>query len=267
MMVALKTGAFMMKRSIVHVLAATACVVAITPAFAAGGGKLPYSFDPELGNEASLQRGAKYFMNYCSGCHGLEYLRYNRMAEDLDIPEDLLNENLIFSDAKPGEHMHTAMPSEAAGGWFGQAPPDLTLTARSKGPSWIYSFLLSFHLDDSKPMGTNNTVLAGASMPHVLWPLEGFKKLDTHGDDHGGASDAGGHGGDSHGSEFVQVTEGELDKAGYRQVVSDITNFLTYAAEPGKRDRIALGAKVITYLILLFVLAYLLKREYWKDVH
>lgn len=259
----------MMKRPIVHVLAAAAAILATAPAIAAGGGAVPYEFKPELGNEASLQRGAKYFMNYCAGCHGLQYLRYNRMAEDLEIPEDLLREHLMFSDAKPGEHMLTAMPSADAAGWFGQPPPDLTLTARSKGPSWIYSFLLTFYLDDSKPTGVNNLVLKGASMPHVLWPLEGFKALEehdpeAHDQDHEAAS--GGHGGGDK-PDFVQVTEGALDQAGYREVVGDITNFLTYAAEPGKRDRMALGYKVIAYLIVLFILAYLLKREYWKDVH
>jgi len=236
-------------------------LLASAPLFAAGGGALPYHYSPELGNEASLQRGAKLFMNYCSGCHGLEYLRYNRMAEDLEIPEDLLTENLIFTGAKPGEHINTAMPSEPASTWFGQAPPDLSLTARSRGPSWIYSYLLTFYVDESRPMGVNNLVLPGASMPNVLATLEGWKAMDHH----DGESD-GGHGG-SHEPAFVEIEPGELDEAEFRAAVGDLTNFLAYAAEPGKRDRHALGFKVIGYLIVLFILSWLLKREFWKDVH
>ena len=168
-----------MKRTLSRTLACLALGLS-APLYAAGGGALPYHYDPELRNDASLQRGAKLFMNYCAGCHGLELLRYNRMAEDLGIPEDLLTDNLIFTGAKPGEHMKTAMQSSDAEQWFGVAPPDLTLTARSKGPSWIYSYLLTFYVDDSRPMGVNNLVLPGASMPHVLAPLQGYQALDEH---------------------------------------------------------------------------------------
>ncbi len=254
-------------KSMISRIAAVVALLVSAPLFAAGGGALPYSYTPELGNEASLQRGAKLFMNYCSGCHGLQYLRYNRMAEDLEIPEDLLTDNLIFTGAKPGEHINTAMPSEPASVWFGQAPPDLSLTARSRGPSWIYSYLLTFYLDESRPMGVNNVVLPGASMPNVLAELEGWKAMDEH---HGGDAShgepSGGHGG-GHEPAFVEVEPGTLEQAEFRAAVGDITNFLTYAAEPGKRDRQALGFKVIAYLIVLFILSWLLKREFWKDVH
>ncbi len=254
-----------MKRTLSRTLACLALGLS-APLYAAGGGALPYHYDPELGNNASLQRGAQLFMNYCSGCHGLELLRYNRMAEDLEIPEDLLTDNLIFTGAKPGEHIKSSIERDDAAQWFGVAPPDLTLTARSKGPSWIYSYLLSFYVDDSRPMGVNNLVLPGASMPHVLAPLQGYQALDTHhGEaDHGKSS--GGHGA-SHEPAFIEVEPGSMSTREYRAAVGDLTNFLSYAAEPGKRDRQALGFKVIGYLIVLFILTWLLKREFWKDVH
>ena len=247
------------------VLAAVALVMSLglaTPVLAAGGVEPPFSFKPQLRNDASLQRGAKLFMNYCSGCHGLEYLRYQRMAKDLDMPIELVEENLIFDGSKPGQHIHTAMPAEEGAKWFGQAPPDLTLTARSRGPSWIYSYLLTFYVDPAKPLGVNNVMLPGASMPHVLWDLEGWKAWVPADDDHGG-----GHGHGPAQPKFKQLEEGSLNTAEYRKVAGDITNFLTYAAEPGKVARQNLGVKVIAYLIGLFILAYLLKREYWKDVH
>ena len=238
------------------------CLLGLSaPVLAAGGAEPPYSFKPQLRNDASLQRGAKYFMNYCSGCHGLEFLRYQRMAKDLDMPLELVEENLIFDGSKPGQHIHTAMPAEEGAKWFGQAPPDLSLTARSRGPSWIYSYLLTFYVDPAKPLGVNNVMLPGASMPHVLWQLEGWKALAPRDDeDHGG-----GHGPAK--PNFKTLEEGSLNTAEYRKVAGDITNFLAYAAEPGKVDRQNLGVKVIAYLIGLFILAYLLKREYWKDVH
>lgn len=242
------------------------CLLGLSaPVLAAGGVEPPYSFKPQLRNEASLQRGAKLFMNYCSGCHGLEYLRYQRMAKDLEMPIELVEENLIFDGSKPGQHIHTAMPAEEGAKWFGQAPPDLSLTARSRGPSWIYSYLLTFYVDPAKPLGVNNVMLPGASMPHVLWDLEGWKAWAPHEDDDHGGGHGSGHG--SGKPNFKQLEEGSLNTAEYRKVVGDITNFLTYAAEPGKVARQNLGVKVIAYLIGLFILAFLLKREYWKDVH
>ena len=253
-----------MMKQLIAFAAAAACLAGLSsPLHAAGGAEPPYSFKPQLRNEASLQRGAKYFMNYCSGCHGLEFLRYQRMAKDLEMPIELVEDNLIFDGSKPGEHIRSAIDDDDAATWFGVAPPDLSLTARSRGPSWIYSYLLTFYADDTRPLGVNNVMLPGASMPHVLWPLEGWKALEHHeGDDHG---DSGGHGPAK--PDFTVIEEGQLDTEDYRKVAGDITNFLTYAAEPGKVARQNLGVKVSAYLIGLFILAYLLKREYWKDVH
>jgi ubiquinol-cytochrome c reductase cytochrome c1 subunit len=230
-------------------------------ALAAGGGGTAYTFDADLGNEASLQRGAAAFMNYCSGCHSLQYLRYNRIAKDLNIPEELVRENLMFGTDKFGFPVASSMPVKAEV-WFGTVPPDLTLTARSRGDDWVYSFLKTFYLQEGRPNGVNNLTLAGASMPHVLGPLQGWQALQ-HDDAH--AEGGGGHGPAA--PNFEMIAEGSLSPKEYDRLVSDITNFLVYAAEPAKLTRYALGVKVLFFLFIFTVLAYLLKREYWKDVH
>ena len=140
----------------------------------AAEGSVPFEFDPNLDNQASLQRGAKLFMNYCSGCHSLQYMRYNRIAEDLEIPRDVVENNLIMTGGKIHSTIQGTMSKEQAGDWFGKAPPDLSLIARQRGADWIYSFLLSFYLDDSRPNGVNNLVMANTAMPHVLAPLQGL---------------------------------------------------------------------------------------------
>src|SRR5688572_24353777 len=173
----------MATRTSVKGLLAAALVAVAAPVFASGGGGLPYSFKPSTGNTASLQRGARDFMSYCSGCHSLKYLRYNRLGKDLGISEELLKANLMFTSDKPGDHIISSMPKSSGNPaapapseiWFGRAPPDLTLSARERGASWIYSYLLSFYLDPSKPNGVNNLVLPGASMPHVLGDLQGWQ--------------------------------------------------------------------------------------------
>lgn len=228
-------------------------------AWGAGGESVPFHFDPNLDNQASLQRGAKTFMNYCSGCHSLQYLRYNRLTLDLGIPEEIVTDKLMLTRGEIHSHIEGTMPAEKAEDWFGVAPPDLSLTARLRGPDWIYSFLLSFYLDDSAPNGVNNLVLENTAMPHVLASLQGYQALgEGHGEE-----------GDGHGAApaFEMVQEGELSEAEYRRVVGDITNFLVYAGEPAKLVRYGLGVKVITFLLLFTVLAWLLKREYWRDVH
>lgn len=233
-------------------------------AHAAGGGALLH-YETDISNKASVQRGAANFMNYCSGCHSLKYLRYGRMAEDNGITEGLLKENLMFTADKPGQPIVSAMPAEAAKNWFGQVPPDLSLTARARGADWIYSFLKTFYLDPSKPTGVNNKQLAGASMPHVLGQLEGYKvPVESHGEeDHGGH---GGHGAPS-GPKFEIVQAGLLSPAEYDRFVGDITNFLSYAAEPGKETMHSRGKWALLYIFLLIPLTYLIKREFWKDVH
>jgi ubiquinol-cytochrome c reductase cytochrome c1 subunit len=270
-----------MNRKIALALAgATMLLSGGAAASSAGPELLPFKADH--GNAASLQRGARNFMNYCSGCHGMKHLRYNRLAKDLGIPEDLLKKNLMFTSEKSGDPILAAIPQAQATQWFGQAPPDLTVTARQRGADWIYTYLLSFYLDPTRASGVNNTVLPGASMPHVLWDLQGWQvKKSDHASAKGGAETQheppGGHVADatkpeghatSHReSPFELVEPGSMKPEEYRKFVGDLVNFMDYAAEPGKRERIATGVNVIAYLLLLTLLTYLLKREYWKDVH
>jgi ubiquinol-cytochrome c reductase cytochrome c1 subunit len=244
-------------------LAATA--LGGTAAHAAGGQAMPYRFETDLGNQASLQRGARNFMNYCSGCHSLGHLRYGRMAQDLGIPEDLLAKHLMFTTDKPGEHIVSAIPPQSEG-WFGAKPPDLTLETRMRGADWVYNYLMTFYVDDSRPLGTNNLMLPGASMPNVLGELQGWQVKDEtpHAED--GAADAEGHGAHA-GPGLSLAVAGQLDEEEFEKFVADTVNFMAYAAEPGRADRISVGLWVMLFLVLFTVLAYLLKREYWKDVH
>ena len=198
--------------------------------FAAGDLHLDHA-NTDISDTASLQNGAKLFMNYCSGCHAIGFMRYNRIAKDLNLSDSLVAEHLMFAGEKPGETITTAMPKEGAAKWFGVTPPDLSLVARAKGTDWIYTYLRGFYEDDSKVFGVNNKVLENASMPDVLWSLKEEKP------------------------------EAEFD-----QDVRDITNFLDYVGEPAKLIRTSLGVWVLLFLGVLFVLTYLLKKEYWKDV-
>ena len=198
--------------------------------FAAGDLHLDHA-NTDISDTASLQNGAKLFMNYCSGCHAIGFMRYNRIAQDLNLSDSLVAEHLMFAGEKPGETITTAMPKEGAAKWFGGTPPDLSLVARSKGTDWIYTYLRGFYEDDSKVFGVNNKVLENASMPDVLWSLKEGK------------------------------SEAEFD-----QDVRDITNFLDYVGEPAKLIRTSLGVWVLLFLGVLLVLTYLLKKEYWKDV-
>lgn len=223
------------------------------------------NFRVDYGNVASLQRGARDYMAYCSGCHSMKYLRYSRIGEDLQIPADLLKSNVMVGTDKPGDVIKSAMPTAAAD-WFGRQPPDLSLEARSRGADWIYTYLLGFYLDPSRPTGVNNTVLPGASMPHVLWELQGWQGKPEH----KAAAEGEGKGHEAkaeHEHEFEQVTQGSLTPEQYREFVGDLTNFMAYAAEPVKKERIHLGFKVLLFLALLMILTILLKKEFWRDVH
>ncbi len=236
-------------------------LLASASVLASGGADMPFSFKPDTGNQASLQKGARNYMAYCSGCHSLKFLRYNRLGKDLGIPEDLLKKHLMPEGAKPGDVIKTAMPAAESEKWFGRTPPDLSLSARERGPDWVYSYLLSFYLDPTKPTGVNNLVLEGAAMPHVLGALQGWQVLEKE-----DAKHSGGHGG--HGGPNLKLVQpGSLTPAEYKDFVGDLTNFMVYAAEPGRNARISLGWKVLAYVLLFWGLAYLLKQEFWKDVH
>jgi ubiquinol-cytochrome c reductase cytochrome c1 subunit len=214
----------------------------------------------DIRNTESLRRGARNFMNYCSGCHSLKYLRYNRLAADLGIPESDLAGNLMFTSDKPFEPVNSAMPKDAES-WFGKQPPDLSLMARARGEDYIYSFLKGFYVDKTRPWGVNNLYLPSAAMPHVLASLQGLQKpvFKNEPDDRGSARMV-----------LVGVdtmTPGALKPEEYDQFVRDIANFLDYAGEPVKEKRQSIGVFVTLFLLVFFVFAYLLKKEYWKDVH
>ena len=209
-------------------------------------------------------------MNYCMGCHSLKYARYNRVAEDLGIPQDLMRDNLIIDPAvKVGALMNNAMDVERAKVWFGAAPPDLTLVARSRSPNWLYTYLRTFYEDRSRPYGVNNRVYENVGMPHVLLDLQGLKAcvetvVDTRLEPLSGTAMAEHH--DACGT-METVTEGRLSTEEYEQTIYDLVNFLAYIAEPIKADRQRIGVYVLLFIAVFYVFATLLNREYWKDVH
>lgn len=216
--------------------------------------------DIDPSNQASLQRGARLYSNYCLGCHGLKFQRYNRMAKDLGMDKDLVAENLMFTTNKVAETMDIAMPEREAQKWFGQTPPDLSLIAREKGIDYIYTYLTTFYVDESKETGVNNVAFPNASMPWVMWKLEGWKKpIYKDVEDHGKTVHklVG----------YEHITEGELTPEEFDTAMLDLTNFLHYVGEPIKQERVSIGLKVMAYLLLLFILSIFLKREFWKDVH
>jgi ubiquinol-cytochrome c reductase cytochrome c1 subunit len=206
---------------------------------------------------ASVQRGARLFFNYCSGCHSLQYMRYSRIGDDLKLDPKDVTGNLIFTGAKIGDHATNNMPANLSAAWFGKTPPDLSLEARAKGSDWIYHYLKSFYLDPSRPVGWNNTVFPNASMPNALWELQGLQ-VATKGE---------GHGAEGGGMKLEVKTPGRLNAEQYDQAVRDITAFLTYAGEPAALKRTSVGVWVLLYLAFFTFIAWLLKHEYWKDVH
>jgi len=214
----------------------------------------------DISNTESLQRGARNFMNYCSGCHSLKYLRYNRLAADLKIPESELPGNLMFTSDKAFDTINSSMPKDSDA-WFGKAPPDLSLMARERGVDYLYSYLKGFYVDKTRPWGVNNLYLPSAAMPDVLAELHGLQKpvFKNEQDERGNArmvlvgADA--------------MTPGSMKPEEYDQFVRDTVNFLDYAGEPVKDKRQSMGIFVMLFLLVFFVFAYLLKKEYWKDVH
>ncbi|MEO6968253.1 MAG: cytochrome c1 [Rhodanobacteraceae bacterium] len=211
-----------------------------------------------IADQASLQRGAKLFFNYCVGCHSLKYLRYSRIADDLDLSEKQVMDNLDFTGAKFGDEVIASMPADDAANWFGKAPPDLSLEVRAKGADWVSAYLHSFYLDPSRPVGWNNTVFPNASMPFPLWELQGVQTATMA---------PARPGEDATVEKLVLKQPGSMTPAQYDQAIRDLTSFLEYAAEPAALKRTDIGAWVILYLALFTFLAMLLKKEYWKDVH
>lgn len=246
-------------------------------------------------DQASLQRGAKLFMNYCAGCHSLHFMRYSRIAKDLDLTKEQVMQNLNFTGARFHDPVVSAMPIDGATKWFGKAPPDLSLIVGVRGSDWVYTYLNSFYLDPSRPVGWNNTVLKNAAMPNVLWELQGIQTpvmgvpeaaKKAYAEDQGAYAKAmaayrkAKAGGDAKATEPAKPSKpkpavldlklaqpGRMTPTQYHAATRDITAFLEYVSEPAALQRRSIAPWVLLYLAAFTFLAWLLKREYWKDVH
>jgi len=206
-----------------------------------------------IDNKASLQRGAKYFINYCSGCHSLKYMRMSTMAKDLGIEEEVFSKNLIFSNKKIGETMTIPMKDSDAETWFGAIPPDLSLIVRSKGADFLYAYLNTYYEDDNSRTGYNNLAYPNTSMPHILAGLQGGQKLVLDSNNNPVSLD--------------KIYEGLYSEIEYRHLTNDITNFLLYVSEPSKLKRNRMGFLTLLFILIFTILAYYTKKEFWKDVH
>ena len=221
----------------------------MTDIFAAAGKSLEKANnDPQ--DIESLQSGARNFMNYCSGCHSAEYVRYDVIVSDLGLTDEEVKQYLMFNTQQTFDTINASMPQMDAAGWFGQAPPDLSLMARAKGTDYIYSFLKNFYIDPSSPTGVDNLILAGTSMPNVLWELQGHQFIV-----------------EEDGVSHLELgVVGKMSEKEFDIFLRDTANFLEYLSEPIRNARRALGIKVLMFLAFFLMLSYLLKKEIWKDV-
>jgi ubiquinol-cytochrome c reductase cytochrome c1 subunit len=232
------------------ILAIILCIAALTSSSVlAAGPSIPLDKAPnDLSDKESLKKGFKTYINYCLGCHQLQYQRYNRTFTDLGIDEAEGIKDFMYTGEKPGDHITNTMSKKEAGKWFGNAPPDLTLEASLRSPDWIYTYLRSFYIDESRPFGVNNKVFKDVGMPHVLQDLQGVSIKDENGN-------------------LSPAMGGSLTTEEFDVVIRDLTNFLEYVGEPNKLERKAIGYWVLAFLFFFFIIAYFLKKEYWKDVH
>jgi len=237
------------------VLAATLFTAGSVSAEEGGGLQMAQT---RVSNLASVQSGARLFFNYCSGCHSLKYMSYSQLGEDLHLGKDEVLKNFAFTGAKIGDQVLTNMPGDNAKTWFGNTPPDLSLEARAKSPDWIYNYLRSFYVDPTSTVGWNNTVFPNASMPNPLWELQGVQTAHM----------APAKGGEAAHVEKLEVSSpGKQSSAEFDETARDLTAFLQYVGEPAALQRESVGVWVILFLVVFTFLAWLLKHEYWKDVH
>jgi len=225
-------------------------LLAIVPLFAIASGSSLHldKADNDLTDKESLKKGFESYLNYCLGCHQLQYQRYNRTFADLGIDEAEGVEKWMPTGDKVGGHILNTMPAKDAAAWFGSTPPDLTLEARFRSPDYIYTYLRSFYIDENRPFGVNNKVFPDVGMPHVLQGLQGVRTMDEHG-------------------VLSEAKGGSMTEEEYDTFARDLTNFLEYTGEPSKLQRESLGYWVIGFLFILLIFTYLLKKEYWRDVH
>jgi ubiquinol-cytochrome c reductase cytochrome c1 subunit len=253
-----------MKKIIALFLAAA---VVLTPVMAAAAGGARLEKAPiDINDKESLKRGAKAFADYCYSCHAASFMRFNRIAKDLEMSEDEVRDMMIHTRGKKGdptkigELMNVSMTDDYAKNAFGTAVPDLSLTARARGADWVYTYLRSFYVDSYRSTGFNNTVFPDVGMPHVLWSLQGLQepiyKTVMHGDVEVEELEG-----------FEQIQAGKLSRVEYDMFLGDLTNFMVYLAEPVQVERRSMGWKVLLFLVVFFGFAYALKKEYWKDVH
>ncbi len=243
-------------------LSAITLIWPLTPAAAGISENISYyTANVDITDKSSLQRGARIFMNYCMGCHSASYMRYNRMAQDLGIEESILQNNLMFGAGKSGDTMTIAMQKRDAEKFFGTAAPDLSVIARSRGADWLLTYFMTFYRDDSRPFGVNNLAFKDVAMPNVLWELQGVQKAvyKTVQREDGVNHEVIDH--------LELETPGLLDSKKYERTANDLVNFLVYVGEPAQIQRKKTGVVVILYLLVLLVIVYLLKKEFWKDVH
>ncbi len=234
-----------------------AFLLAVVPALTLAAGAVHYDdANIDVSDTASLQRGAKYFMNYCMGCHSLKFQRYNRLVKDLGLTEDEVKQNLMFTTDNIGNTMTISMDPDDAEKWFGVTPPDLSVLIRARGVDYIYTYLRSFYVDEKRPFGVNNTVFPDVGMPNVLWQLQGTQKAVME---------------DVDGKQVIEKLElvkpGTLSIEEFDGVARDLTAFLSYVGEPAQIKRRSMGKWVLLFIGIFFVLAYMLKKEYWKDIH
>lgn len=212
--------------------------------------------DIDLADNASLQRGAKHFVTYCLGCHSVKHIRYLRIALDVDVDQKKMLKDIAPEGANIYDQLHSAMNAHDAEKWFGTQPPDLSLIARSRGADWLYSYLKGFYVEESRPFGVNNTIFKDVAMPNVLWQLQGqqrpiFKTVE----------------GQQTIDKLIIEEKGTLSEQEFDLFVNDLVNFLVYVGEPVQLERQRLGKYVLFFILMFLSLAYLLKKEYWKDIH
>lgn len=266
-----------------------AALLCLAPLVSQGAAEMPLmNAQADISDKASLQRGARTFVNYCLGCHSMDFMRYNRMGQDLGLSDEMVAKNLLFASDKVGETMDIAMTREQGEQWFAVSPPDLTVIARSRGADWLYSYLVTFYRDSnpSRPFGVNNFIFPNVAMPHVLWQLQGIQSLveaerpngvtETHVEgisqtDNGFEISVAAHtenGEVMHLADKLEVTTpGSMHPAEFRRSMRDVVNFLVYAGEPAQLIRYKMGFWVLVFLGVLFVISRALYKEYWKDVH
>lgn len=264
-------------RKIKNLLARLVLAAMLVPgaAMAASTSNWPMEpMEPNLQDQPSLQNGWRLYVNYCLGCHSLAYQRYERTADDLGVPHDIALEQLVFTDQKIGEHMTNAMPADLAKEWFGAPPPDLTMVTRTRGEEWLYNYLKTFYIDESRPFGVNNKVFPNVGMPNVLAELQGVQrsdciqmpKLAANGGEMRDPLSGAPITEERCGQLVVDEGTGQYTEEEFDQAVYDIVNFLYYTGEPSRLERHRTGVFVILFLVILYVFTFLLGREFQKDV-